>query len=139
MMRIKRKVLNPTRAPDVHIGSGHMMAIGALSVLLPACAGGSGAPSGGGTSGIPTTSVTVSWTSPTTRADGTPLRNLAGFRIRYGTVPGRFSKTVTVTNPGLTTYVVKGLTPGTYSFVVTAFDATGLESSFSAPVTKAIN
>jgi hypothetical protein len=143
-MRIKRKFSNSLRPRRVRLArnvrAGHMMALGVLNVLLQSCAGGSGAPPGGGTSGVPTTSVTVSWTSPTTRTDGTPLSNLAGFRIRYGTVPGRFSKAITVANPGLTTYVVAGLPPGTYYFVVTAFDTTGLESSFSAPViTKEIN
>jgi len=29
--------------------------------------------------------ATLTWTAPTTRADGTSLRNLAGYRVYYGT------------------------------------------------------
>ncbi|MFQ5610302.1 MAG: putative Ig domain-containing protein, partial [Woeseiaceae bacterium] len=34
--------------------------------------------------GSSTGSVTVSWTAPTLNADGTPLVDLAGYRIYYG-------------------------------------------------------
>lgn len=83
-------------------------------------------------------SATLSWSPPTTRSDGTALTNLAGYRIYYGNAPGQYGTTLTLNNAGLSSYVVEGLSPGTYYFAVTAFDATGVESNFSAPASKSI-
>ena len=47
-------------------------------------------------------SVTVSWRAPTTREDGSTLRNLAGYRVRYGNAAGSYPNTVTLNNPGIT-------------------------------------
>jgi hypothetical protein len=66
------------------------------------------------------------------------LLNLAGYKISYGTSPGAFTQTVTVSNGGLSTYVVDGLSAGTYYFAVTAYDSAGLESALSSAVTKTI-
>jgi hypothetical protein len=83
-------------------------------------------------------SATLSWQPPTTRTDGSPLTNLAGFRIRYGTAPGSYLNTIEIANAGLTTAVVENLPPATYYFVASAYDATGAESSNSSPVSKTI-
>jgi hypothetical protein len=45
---------------------------------------------------------------------------------------------VTLNNPGLTTYVVDNLAPGTYEFVATAFNAAGVESRFSNAASKTV-
>jgi hypothetical protein len=37
----------------------------------------------------------------------------------------QLNETIEVSNPGVLTYVVEGLPPGTYYFAVTAFNATG--------------
>jgi len=79
-----------------------------------------------------TGSATLSWTAPTTRTDGSPLTNLAGYNIYYGTTQGTYPNTIAVTNPSLTTYVVTNLQAGvTYYFVIAAYDATGLESAYT--------
>lgn len=83
-------------------------------------------------------SATVSWQPPTQRADGTPLTNLAGFVIYYGNAAGSYPNRITVTNPGLTTYVIDALPSGTYYFVATAYDAAGYESAYSASASKTI-
>ncbi|MBS0394697.1 MAG: hypothetical protein JSR54_08730 [Proteobacteria bacterium] len=83
-------------------------------------------------------SATVSWVAPTTRTDGTPLTNLAGFRVYYGTSPGTYTTSITVANPTVTSYVVSSLTSGTYYFVTTAYDTNGLESAYSAGGSKTI-
>jgi hypothetical protein len=83
-------------------------------------------------------SVTLAWTPPTARTDGTSLGNLAGYKIRYGTSSSNFSETITVDNPGLTTYTIDALSSGTYYFVVAAYDSSGVESSNSDPVSKTI-
>ena len=83
-------------------------------------------------------SATLSWTPPTTNTNGTPLTNLAGYRVRWGTAAGNYPNAVTLNNPGLATYVVGNLAPGTYYFVVTALNSSGTESQFSNMASKTI-
>jgi hypothetical protein len=85
-----------------------------------------------------TGSATLSWDAPTERVDGTPLADLAGYRIHYGTASGSYSNQATIANPGVTTYVVPDLGAGTYYFAIRAYDASGLESDLSAEVSKRI-
>ena len=82
--------------------------------------------------------ATLSWAPPTTRTDGTPLTNLACYKIHYGTSQGSYPNRVTIDNPGITTYVIENLAPATYYFVTTAFDATGGESDYSNVASKTI-
>lgn len=78
-------------------------------------------------------SLQLSWTAPTTNADGSPLTDLAGYYVHYGTSPGLYSTTVPV---GLvTTYQVDGLTAGVeYHFAVTAVDTSENVSTYSDEV-----
>ena len=85
-----------------------------------------------------TGTATLRWTPPTTRTDGTPLTDLAGYRIHYGMSAGSYPNRITINNPGITTYVVENLAPGKYYFVTTAFDATGGESDYSNVASKTI-
>ncbi len=84
-------------------------------------------------------SATLSWTAPTENDDGSPLTDLAGYKIYWGTSPGSYPNSVTINNPGITTYVVEDLPPGTYEFVATSFNSAGMESVYSTPATKVIN
>src|SRR5688572_222315 len=84
-------------------------------------------------------SASLSWVAPTLRVDGTPLGNLAGYRIRYGTAPGSYTQQLQIPNPGITSCVVENLPPGTYYFVAIAYDSGGLESAPSAVVSKNIS
>ena len=83
-------------------------------------------------------SVTLSWQAPTQRTDGSALTDLAGYRIRYGTAPGSYANQVQIANPGITSYVINNLPPGTYYFVATAYDSAGRESEFSGMVSKSV-
>jgi hypothetical protein len=83
-------------------------------------------------------SITVSWTPPTRNTDGSSLTNLAGYRFHWGTTPGEYTNSVAVDNPGLSSYVIENLAPGTYEFVVTAVNSEGAESSFSEPATGTV-
>jgi hypothetical protein len=83
-------------------------------------------------------SATLSWQAPTTRTDGTPLTNLAGYRIRYGTAPGTYNNVITIPNGGITSAVVSNLPPATYYFVASAYDTSGTESVNSGAVSKTI-
>jgi hypothetical protein len=87
---------------------------------------------------VATGSATLSWTPPTTNTDGSPLTNLSGYRVHWGTAVGTYPNKVTLNNPGLTSYVVSSLVPGTYHFVVTALSSTGAESQFSNGASKTI-
>jgi hypothetical protein len=86
-----------------------------------------------------TVSTTLSWTAPTQNEDGTALSDLAGYRIYWGTTSGVYTNSVTIDNPGITTYVVENLSPGTYEFVATSFNTIGIESVYSNPATKVLN
>ncbi len=82
--------------------------------------------------------ATLSWQPPTTRTDGTPLTNLAGYTIHYGTTLGSYGTQIRIDNPGVTTYMVENLPPATWYFVTTAFDAAGGVSDYSAVASKTI-
>ncbi|HEX7080395.1 MAG TPA: putative Ig domain-containing protein [Gammaproteobacteria bacterium] len=82
--------------------------------------------------------ATLSWTAPTERTDGSPLTDLAGYRVYWGTESGNYTESVEVMSPGVTTHVVENLGPGTYYFVMTAVDSNGLESEYSNEASKTI-
>ena len=109
-----------------------------LSVLVSAVAGCGGAvsqtPADAGGAGA-TGTATLAWNAPTTNADGTPVTNLAGYKIYYGTVSGFYTAALSIGN--MTNYTI-ALASGTYYFAVTAIDTFGLESGFSNEVSKTI-
>ena len=76
-------------------------------------------------------SATLSWVAPTERVDNTPLTDLAGFEVHYGQASGNYSNQIKINNPGISTYVVENLPPGTWYFAVTAHDSAGQSSDFS--------
>ncbi len=82
--------------------------------------------------------ATLSWVPPSQRADGSVLTTLAGYRIRFGTSPALLNQTIELRNPGLSRYVVEGLTPGMWYFGLVAFDSAGTTSVLSAIVAKSI-
>lgn len=87
---------------------------------------------------VATGSATLSWTPPTTNTDGSPLTNLAGYRVYWGPGAGNYTSSATLNNPGLTAYVVGNLAPGTYYFAVKAVNSAGTESQFSNVASKVI-
>jgi hypothetical protein len=88
--------------------------------------------------GFATGSATLSWLPPTQNNDGSPFQDLSGYRVYWGTTQGSYSSSVTVSNPGLTAYVVDNLAPGTYYFTAKALSSTGLESELSGTARKTI-
>jgi hypothetical protein len=83
-------------------------------------------------------SASLSWTAPTTNADGTALTNLAGFHIYYGTNQGSMTQTVDITSPSETNYTIVGLGQGTYYFSIVAYNSAGVDSNDSNMVSKTI-
>ena len=88
----------------------------------------------GGTTG----SASLSWTPPTRNTDGSTLTNLAGYRITYGTSATALSSTITVSNPGISSYVVDNLASGTWYFALKAYTSSGSESATSTVGSKRI-
>jgi hypothetical protein len=84
-------------------------------------------------------SATLNWTAPTERTDGSALADLAGYKIYWGTSPGKYKFSTDIATPGVTTYVVEGLTPAKWYFVATAYDSTGVESRFTNAASKVVN
>ena len=87
---------------------------------------------------VGTGSATLTWTPPTTNTDGSALTDLAGYKIYWGTTQGSYPNSVTLNGQGLTSYVVTNLVSGTYYFVATAYNSSGVESAFSTPASKTI-
>jgi len=81
-------------------------------------------------------SAELSWTPPTTSADGSSLDDLAGFTIHYGTSQNNLDQTITVNNPSISSYIVNNLTGSIYYFSVSAFDESGNHSENSSIVSK---
>ena len=65
-------------------------------------------------------------------------RDLAGYRVLYGTSAGALTQTVDLANPGVATYVVTGLSSGSWFFAVKAYNSGGAESANSSVVSKTI-
>jgi len=84
-------------------------------------------------------SVTLSWTPPTENEDGSPLVDLAGYRLRYGLNANSYLNLIDINNPGIVTFRVDNLVPNTYFFVITAYNSSGMESTFSNVATITLN
>lgn len=83
--------------------------------------------------------ATVSWDIPTTNADGSNMTDLDGFYVHYGQVSGTYTRTEPVADETATSVVIVDLEPGTWFFVVTAYDLTGNESAPSLQVSKVVS
>lgn len=84
-------------------------------------------------------SATLSWSAPTARTDGSPLTNLAGYRIYYGRMSGIYDYQIGISNPGILDYVVENLASGNWYFALAAYDSQGLESDRSNEVSRNIS
>lgn len=86
-----------------------------------------------------TGSVTLSWTPPVENEDGSPLLDLAGYNLYWGRVSLQYDESLSIDNPGLTTYVLDGLPRyQTFYFVITALNSKGVESEYSNEASKTV-
>ena len=74
-------------------------------------------------------SATLTWTIPTERTDKSTLNNLKGFHVYYGQSSGDYANKITLNNSSLSSHIVDNLSSGRWYFIVTAFDADGIESN----------
>jgi hypothetical protein len=84
-------------------------------------------------------SATLNWQAPTTNTDGSTLTNLSGYRLAYGQSQGALSQSISIANPGVTTYTVNNLSNGTWYFALYAVAASGNESVASNIANKTVN
>jgi hypothetical protein len=83
-------------------------------------------------------SVTLYWDAPTTNEDGSPLTDLAGYRVYYGLASRNYSHFIDVGN--VNAYTINNLTGGLiYYFAVTAYDFSGNESKYSNEAAKQLD
>ncbi len=81
--------------------------------------------------------ATLSWDAPVENVDGSPLTDLSGFRVYYGSASRSYDQSIEVADP-MATELVLILSPGTYYFAMTAYDVDDNESAFSNEVSKTI-
>jgi hypothetical protein len=76
-------------------------------------------------------SAALTWTPVTKDTNGTPITNLAGYQVHYGTSANAMNTVVVLANASLTNYLVSNLSSGTWYFGVTAYTTTGMQSALS--------
>jgi hypothetical protein len=81
----------------------------------------------------------LSWTPPTQNTDNSALTDLSGYVIYYGTASGSYTETVSIDNPGLTSYQIDNLSAADWYFVITAVNSANVESAYSEEVSKTID
>ena len=82
--------------------------------------------------------VQLAWDAPTTNTDGTPVKDLAGYKLYYGPASRKYTATVDVGK--VTSFALSSLAEGqTYYFTVTAYNLSKNESGFSNEVSTTIS
>jgi hypothetical protein len=82
--------------------------------------------------------ATLSWLPPTQNTDRSPLTDMAGYRVYYGTNRSSLTRSQQIADPSVTTHVFSTLLPGTWYFAVSAYNSAGAESSLSNIGSKVI-
>jgi len=87
---------------------------------------------------VQTGSLSLQWTAPVTRADGTPLSlsEIDGYRIYYGASSGNYPNSIEVADSSAQGVTITDMPAGTYYLVMTTYDVSGNESAYSSMVTK---
>ena len=87
-----------------------------------------------GNSGV----ASLRWESPLSKVDGSPLDDLAGYRILYGRKSSDLDKSVYIGDPAATSYEIGSLANGIWYFEVVAVSASGLEGPPTTIASKSI-
>jgi len=82
--------------------------------------------------------ASLRWESPPSKVDGSPLDDLAGYRIVYGRKADDLDRSVFVDDPAVTNFEFTGLTAGLWYFSVIAVNANGLEGPPTTVTQKSI-
>jgi hypothetical protein len=80
--------------------------------------------------------ATLSWSPPTTNTNGSPITDLAGYKIYYGKSAQALTSVLEVANPATVDYEIGNLGAGTWYFAVAAYNSESVESTLSPVVSK---
>jgi hypothetical protein len=82
--------------------------------------------------------ASLRWEMPPSKVDGSPLDDLAGYRILYGHDAADLDNSVFIADPTVTSYQLSALGTGTWYFAVVAVNAGGLEGPPTTVASKSI-
>jgi hypothetical protein len=80
----------------------------------------------------------LQWEIPAAKVDGSPLDDLAGYRIMYGRDAQDLDQSVFIDDPSVTSFEFTTLQSGIWYFSVVAVNAGGLEGPPTTPAMKSI-
>lgn len=111
-----------------------------IFLTMGGCGGGAGTHALGNAPGNGALgSVQLTLGAPIRNTDGSPVADLAAYKIYYGNSSGLYPNEVFIGNPGITTVVVDNLAPGSYYFVATAINGLNIESGYSNEIRRTVN
>ena len=87
---------------------------------------------------VPARTAILGWSPPTQNVDGSPLTNLAGYVVHYGTSSTTLNNKISVASATATSVEITSLSPGNWSFAVAAVNTANIESPISPIVAKLI-
>ena len=87
---------------------------------------------------VATGMATLRWEAPPSKLDGSPLDDLAGYRILYGRNADDLDQSVLIDDPAVTSYEFTALEKGIWYFAVVAVNSGGLEGPPTVVSTKSI-
>lgn len=82
--------------------------------------------------------ATLAWETPPAKCDGSPLDDLAGYRIVYGRNADDLDHSIFIDDPAQNAYAFSTLDEGIWYFAVIAVNANGLEGPPSTAAMKSI-
>ena len=82
--------------------------------------------------------ATINWVAPTQNTDNSPLTNLKGFKIVYGTSASNLNLSQSVNSTTARSATIAALGAGTWYFAVRAVNTANAESDNSAVVSRTI-
>lgn len=88
--------------------------------------------------GVETGVASLHWDTPLSKVDGSPLDDLAGYRILYGRRADDLNQSVIITSSSTNAYEFTTLDEGVWYFAVVAVNANGLEGPPTTVTTKSI-
>lgn len=80
----------------------------------------------------------LTWAPPTLNTDGSPLTNLAGYKIVYGTTANALTQSLSTMVPSATSYRLTPLVDGTWYFAVRAVTTGNAIESANSNVTSKV-
>ncbi|MCG7994808.1 MAG: putative Ig domain-containing protein [Candidatus Thiodiazotropha taylori] len=87
-----------------------------------------------------TGSMSLNWTAPTTRTDGSSLNlsDISGYQIYIGTTPSNLQMHVDLSQGHISSYTIDDMDLGDYYVAITAYDRSGNSSDLSNIVQKSV-